>query len=227
MKTIPGKPYRLDLPSRAMQRVYRRVARSSLIPSPGLYNLSISHSRRFIWFRVAKVGTRTVLNHLQTSGVELDVEHASWTHYPVAAYCDYFKFAFVRNPWDRLLSCWRNKVVDDNYFEFDPESLQRMQNFGAFIDYVAGLDIARADRHLRLQAELVDLNSIDYLGRMENFDSDLNRISRQLRLPERDIIVRKNVTVGGARYCDAYDEGLAGKVAEIYRRDIQIFGYQF
>ncbi len=226
MKTTAGKPYQLDTGGRAMQRVYRRLRRAALIPSAGRYNLTISHSGRFIWFRVAKVGTRTILNHLKAADVALDVEHASWIHYPLAHYQDYFKFAFVRNPWDRLLSCWRNKVLEDNYFEFDPATHAQMKDFAAFVDYVGGLDVRTADRHLRSQSELIDLNAIDYLGRLESFDSDLNEISRYLELPEKEI-VRKNVTAQNIVYRDDYTPALQDQVAEIYRRDIQIFGYQF
>ena len=44
--------------------------------SPLAYNLTISHSHRFVWYRVAKVATRTIRHHCETHGVSLDVDHA-------------------------------------------------------------------------------------------------------------------------------------------------------
>src|SRR5262245_19376649 len=118
MRTKPGDPGRLSRMSRVLQGLYRGMSRVRIIPSAGPYNLTVSHERKFVWFRVAKVGTRTILNHFLDRGVRLDAEHASDVHYPPRAYADYFKFAFVRNPWDRLVSCWADKVVASNLFGF-------------------------------------------------------------------------------------------------------------
>ena len=62
------------------------------------YNLTVSHSHRFVWYRVAKVATRTIRHHCETHGVSLDVDHAMRVRYPLASFADYFTFAFVRYP---------------------------------------------------------------------------------------------------------------------------------
>jgi hypothetical protein len=155
------------------------------------------------------------------------MERAGRIHYPVKLYADYFKFAFVRNPWGRLISCWQNKVIDSNVeFDFDASELKRMQNFEAFVDFVANLDIDKCNSHLRSQTALIDLNNIDYLGRMETFGDDVNYIFRKLGLHEKEV-VPKNVTSNRKPYQDYYSQDLAAKVAQIYRKDIQIFGYRF
>jgi hypothetical protein len=207
-----------------MQRLYRTLRKIPFMPSEERYNVTISHERKFIWFRVAKVGTRTILNHLKECEVHLDVHHGSWLHYPVNSFDGYFKFAFVRNPWERLASCWRNKVIDRNYFHFDDSEHEKMKTFENFVGYVSDLDIDGCDRHLRSQSVLIDLNAIDYLGRMETFGEDANCIFRRLGLPEKDIL-RKNKSSSEQNYQEYYTERLIEKVAQIYQRDIQIFGY--
>ncbi len=225
MRTLRSKPNRLDTRSEMMQRLFRTLRKAPFMPSAERYNMTISHQRKFIWFRVAKVGTRTIPNHLKECEVHLDVDEGSWLHYPVNSFDDYFKFAFVRNPWDRLASCWRNKVVDRNYFHFDDSEYEKMKTFENFVAYVSDLNIDDCDRHLRSQSVLIDLSMIDYLGRMETFGEDANHIFQRLGLPEKDIL-RKNTSSNEQGYQDCYNKHLIEKVAQIYQRDIQIFGYQ-
>ena len=226
MRTQSNDPDRLDMKSEAIQILYRAVRMISFIPSVGRYNMTICHLKKFIWFRVAKVGTRTILNHLKENEVPLDVEHGNWLHYPEISFDSYFKFGFVRNPWDRLISCWHNKVVKENYFRFENYTHEKMKTFENFVNFVSDLNIDKCDRHLRSQSALIDLNMVDYLGRMETFDVDANYIFQKLGLPEKQI-ARKNVTSDKKSYEIYYDEHLAKKVALIYQKDIQIFGYQF
>lgn len=189
-------------------------------------NLTVSHQKRFVWFRVAKVGTRTILNHLIKNDIPLDIKEGFNIHYSASMYADYFKFAFVRNPWDRLISCWRDKVLNLKHFKFNDVEYEKMQDLNNFVDYASKLNLNKCDPHLRLQATLIDLNSIDYLGRMETFDCDFKKILRKLELPEKEIH-RKNVTSVKVDYREYYDDQLMKKIAHLYQKDIQIFGYQF
>ena len=206
------------------QRLLAPLSRVPFLPSSGRYNLTISHERKLLWFRVAKAGTRTILDHLERQGVPLDIGHASFIHYSPRLFADYFKFAFVRNPWDRLVSCHANKVVADGgkLFGFSAEQNQRMQSFENFVDFVAGLDLRTCDRHLRLQTALIDLNNVDYLGRMENFADDFRQVCERVGIPGADIVARN---VGQhAPYQSHYTDALRDKVAGLYRKDIQVFG---
>jgi hypothetical protein len=227
MRTLRDNPYKLDRKSNAIQRCYGLARKMPFMPSTGRYDLTICHEKQFIWFRVAKVGTRTILNHLKESGIHLDVEHAMSVRYPVNLYKNYFKFAFVRNPWDRLVSCWHNKVLDANYYNFDDAEREKMKDYEHFINFVSKLNIYECnDEHLRAQSAMIDLNMIDYLGRLETFDDDAKYIFQKLGLPEKEI-VHKNLSSRKTSYQDYYSELLVEKVAQIYQKDIKIFGYQF
>ena len=157
------------------------MCRIPFVPTAGRYNLTISHDMNFIWFRVAKVGTRSILNHLKESKVNLDVEHASFIRYPTILFDNYFKFAFVRNPWGRLVSCWKDKVINNNYFHLNGTEREKMKEFKNFITYVEDLDIDKCDHHIRSQSSLINLNHINYLGRMESFENDTNYVFQKLR----------------------------------------------
>ncbi|MEM6580399.1 MAG: sulfotransferase family 2 domain-containing protein [Pseudomonadota bacterium] len=226
MRTITGQRTRLDRKSASLQALYRSLNKIPFLPSTRCYNITISHEHKFLWYRVAKVGTRTILHHLKESEVVLDVEHAGWLYYPVNSYKGYFKFAFVRNPWDRLASTWINKVVRKNTLKFSEADHQKMQRFENFVGFVSDLNIEDCDRHIRSQSALIDLNTLDYLGRMETFDRDARYIFDKLKLKKADIVPR-NVTSERKAYRDYYDDRLVEEVAQIYRKDIQILGYTF
>lgn len=228
IRTLPGKPEELNQSSKLVQIFFERLIGFRFLPSARQYNLTISHEKKFVWFRVAKVGTRTILNHFKANSVHLDAEHPYEVRYSPALYGDYFKFGFVRNPWARLVSCWLNKVVASKtrllsgVSEVEHENLRKFENF---VDYVATFDLTTCDIHLRSQWALIDLGNVDYVGRMETFAADFQCICGTLGIP-CEKIVPKNVTQKSF-YHDYYTDATRDKVREIYRKDIQILGYEF
>jgi hypothetical protein len=217
---------RLKTSSRLSQILYKGMSRVPVMPFSGPYLLAISKEKRFVWFQVPKVATRTIHNHLKKNSVRLEKDRPGFLYYSPALYNRYLKFAFLRNPWDRLVSCWTDKVVNVNYFKFSDAELERMQRFENFVDFVERQEIETCDRHLRLQAKLVDLANIDFLGRLENFEEDFSHICQRLDL-DPGLIERRNASAGRKSYQDYYDRPLRDKVADIYRRDVQTFGYRF
>ena len=69
--TADRDPTRLNSSATQVIEDYRLHARRGGWLSSHAYNLTISHEYRLMWFRVAKVGTRTILEHLRKSGVPL------------------------------------------------------------------------------------------------------------------------------------------------------------
>ena len=226
MRTRPKQPMKLTPASQQFHDACVQIRDWQFFPSAYRYNLSMSHKHKFIWFRVAKVATRTMLAHFRANEIELDVNQAMYIHYPVNLYEDYFKFAFVRNPWERLASCWQNKVIDDNYFQFDEPTLQRVTRFEGFVEHVGNLDLTKCDHHLSLQSRLIDLNHINYLGRLESFSDDFHAICRVLNVPS-DNIPHRNRTIKDGDYRKNYDRRLRDAVYEIYKKDVQVFNYDF
>ena len=204
------------------QRVGAFIAQKTFYPSDIQYNLTISEEKKFIWFRVAKAGSRTILDVFNQANVELAAEHPVNVFYPVNMYASYFRFAFVRNPWDRLVSCWRDKIIrGDGFISSDNE-----QTFESFVNYIArSIDLEYGNPHLRLQSRLIDINHIDFLGRFETFEDDLKKVMKILDIEAA--IKKTNASDRKADYRDYYTESTKNKVAELYKKDIQIFNYKF
>ncbi|MBB5517906.1 sulfotransferase family protein [Amphiplicatus metriothermophilus] len=208
------------------QLFYRALSAVPFLPSARRYNISLSHERKFLWFRVAKVGTRTIVRCLRQGGVLRRRGPDSNLHYAPNLYRDYFKFAFVRNPWDRLISCWLDKVVRSNAFGLAPDALERCRRLDGFLDHVAGLDLQACDRHLALQSSLIDLNNVDFIGRMERFEDDLRTVLARIGV-EHVEIGRANATDERQPYAAYYDAAAREKAFRLYEKDIRLFGYDF
>ena len=214
-----------------MRNLYQVISKPFLrvilfIPNCHQYDTTISHDYQFVWFRVPKVCTRTLYYTLDEFNIQADAEHTIWCHYHSQRYKDYFKFAFIRNPWDRLVSCWTNKVIRYNYFKFSNEMRGKYQNFNNFVGYVEKLNVHSCDQHIRMQSSLIDLNSIDYIGRFEKFEYDLRQIFQILGLRVNNI-EKINESINRRSYREYYDDQLRDRVENVFKKDIQIFNYKF
>lgn len=225
-KKANGFSSKLTIPSLVYQGLSRAVSGLPFTPSNQRYSVTICNERKFIWFRVAKVCTRSIFEICQQANLELDAEHPYSCHYPINFYQNYFKFAFVRNPWDRLVSCWNNKVIDSNHFNLSKAELDRMQEFENFVDYVAGFNLDKCDPHIQLQSKLIDLNNVDYIGRFESFTSDIGHVLNILGV-EGIKIKKLNESINKSSYKNYYSDRLVEKVGRLYAKDISMFSYVF
>ncbi len=138
----------------------------------------------------------------------------------------YFKFSFVRNPWDRFVSAYHYVC------QRRPEltSVNCHSSFAEFVDAFAGdpqpyLRI----RYFRPQwTYLTDDEGeipLDKIGRFEQFDQDLHEILGLIGV-RRSLIRHRKRTVR-ADYRDYYDAHRQDVIERVYDEDIELFGYSF
>jgi len=151
-------------------------------------------------------------------------------------YSGYFKFAFVRNPWDRLLSCYLQKLAPGgqglNRYDFGGVELQYGMPFAEFVEAVYQIPDEEADRHFRSQHITVcgpdDMILADFVGRFENLEADFAHVVRKIGASHLELPHLLPSPSRGARsYRDYYDDETAERVGERFRKDVEIFGYQF
>ncbi len=153
-------------------------------------------------------------------------------------YREYFKFAFVRNPWDRLVSCYSQKLNATGPGLKHPADkdikLYAGMPFAEFVEAVYAIPDSEADVHFQSQCEVIcgpgKDNPImaDFVGRFENLAADFDVVAerigggQRLRLPHKLRSKRQS-----SSYTEFYDDRLRDLVHERYREDIEIFGYSF
>ena len=200
--------------------IFRALELAPFLPSLPYRYICYSDELSFVYYIMPKVASRTIRGHLYSSGADVRKQY-----YPSGTLESYYHFTFVRNPWDRLVSCWRDKVVHSNLLEFGEAELERMQDFGNFVDYVESVDVRACNPHFRLQVEMVDFDKLDYVGRFESLEDDLQHVLQHLSIPLGSLMTRGVRTK--KNYRDLYTDELAERVGVIYKDDIEAFSYAF
>ncbi|MFL6722626.1 MAG: sulfotransferase family 2 domain-containing protein [Sphingomicrobium sp.] len=132
----------------------------------------------------------------------------------------FFKFAFVRNPFDRFISYCAFRTRGQDLFERDPKSVMRHYLFEA-----------PPQDHLLFQPQYQFVTGddgqplTDYVGRVERMQESYDEIAGKIGIPSRPL-ERINATER-RDYRDYYDQQLIDGVARLYARDLELFGYQF
>lgn len=174
-------------------------------------------------------GVRRLYSH--ASAARLRAELAAEMGAAEAA--SYFQYSFVRNPWDRLVSC---------FFYLDAGGSGRVQELprvaairryrGDFRRFVLeGLARLKdeveplAPQHLWTHQGLDPAAPLDFIGRYENLAADYAQVARRLGLTPSPL---PHLRAAPRRpYPEYYDDQTRALTAEIYARDIELFDYRF
>ena len=159
---------------------------------------------------------------------------------------DYFKFAFVRNPWSRMISIY-------NYLGFNKKC-----NFKTFLmgDFRKKVFNDRA-WFVRPQKDFVYSDDgdllVNYIGNFEDLQNGFDYVCSKIGIPptqlphvnkskEEDLVFRLNTKsivkyflrkvgekniLGYKKYQDYYDKESIDFVADLYEKDIKLFKYEF
>lgn len=225
--------YRVIHPGRYARIVERRnhVSRSPDEPS-----LRPFIERRCIFVHIPKCAGLGVTDAL------FDGVHPG-AHYTIAQYKmmfskeefdSFYKFTFVRNPWDRVVSAY-HYLKDGGRVKNDRAMRDRIiAPYASFRDFVLGFlteeNIAGAT-HFRHQHEFVCMSAtrppeVDFIGRFETLADDFETVRTRLGVT-RELASTNRGRSRPTRYRDSYDDETAARVAAVYRRDIELFGYGF
>ena len=146
-----------------------------------------------------------------------------------------FVFAFVRNPWDRVLSAYRFAVKGrTEYMGMRSPARYRIAEFETFerflCEWLAPRDLPQLDYVFQPQYPFVTDDEgeriVDFIGKVEEIGDHLKivekRLGRALELPH------VNRTGDSAGYVTAYrNSRMIDLVADVYAKDISMFNYEF
>ena len=197
----------------------------------------INHDKKFVYLAISKTGTYSVHNFFgYNSGHPVPAEHHMGVRtllekYPVSK--DYFKFAFVRNPWSKLVSTYMDFTLrrKNQYSEFVIHDKPLLSEFENFEDFCLRLkdSVWIKDIFFIPQIDLVTTEEgipINFIGKFENMNNDFKVVCNKLNLGYRPL-THANKGLYNKDYRTYYSNKAKLAIEELYRDDIEIFNYEF
>jgi hypothetical protein len=205
----------------------------------------VSRTWKYVYVRVPKSANSSVMTALLERFPEPGLDPAQLerakldsTHFRDLGPLDllriprYFHFSVVRNPYGRVLSAYLDKYQEgdkhraaygDRVASYDGGAI----SFRAFCRYLA--DGGEAENaHWMRQSRILDLaDRMDFVGKLESLDADLEAIFARIGGAGPDQVPRAGppATAASSKVRQYYDAECASLVERVYREDFERFGY--
>jgi len=206
-------------------------------------SMIVSHKHKFIFFATPKTATHAIREALRDHLDPGDWEQQSLyrnvalpipalraighghisvqqlrPHLPKGMWDDYFKFGFVRNPYDRFVSAYffltRNHRAPGQDDTAQMKALFKAERFHRMVHAVPQSHLI-ANR----KGEI----GLDFIGRYEDLQGGYDQVCSTIGVPTT-ALTRKNTSDHEA-FGHYYDEELRRAVANFYQQDFELLGY--
>lgn len=239
-----------------------RSASEQLPATQCLYSIYISERYHYVYIDNPKTGCsslKSALVELELAGTksaldcyDVNVVHDR-AHSPLKRLTDmhwsapltalmkegYRFITFVRNPYTRLLSCYRSKILGNKpqkgrillQLGIAPEELDRSVSFEEFVRVVVGQSDWDMDPHWRVQSTHILFGIVPYsfIGRFERYQADFEALFSHLGIPSTSVPTMRHLNrtkEGQKEDCyPYYTETLRSLVHDRYKEDFSHFGY--
>lgn len=147
-------------------------------------------------------------------------------HLGAERWAESFSFAFVRNPWERLVS-WYEMAVTRPTNDFHRHVIATT---GSFAEFATSCTTGLAAKTTFNQVDYVDGPGgegqiVDFVGRFESLPEDWAEVRDRLGLPPEPL--GHDNRTEHRPYRELYDDATREIVAERFARDVERFGYEF
>ena len=232
----------------------------------------ISHKKKCIFIHIPKVAGTSIIEFLKCSEHNYNnninipsfpqgcskfspppphfrvIDYVKYGYVSKEQFNVYFKFSFVRNPWDRIVSeyKYRNHPMEYSFKEFLFRHFPKPSWNDKYCHIIPQYDFLYDEN---------GNNLVDFVGKFENLQKDFNKVCRFLGIPDKKLPhrnqsqslfnLRYNQGLGElftrirgklnrrqkqntfAHYTQYYDSETEEYVAELYKNDINVFQYKF
>ncbi|MCK7591244.1 sulfotransferase family protein [Subsaxibacter sp. CAU 1640] len=157
---------------------------------------------------------------------------------PDTIWNDSLKFTFVRNPYARIVSAYLMFTRGSKWGKIFPQFedfvmyLKWSDVHGHTVPYEVPTDVyvKGIDNILHHCSGFTNpkyrLNEMDYIGKIETMQEDLQQIATLLNI-DMTALPHKNKSKNSYNYQDFYTDHTKNIIGDLYKEDIERFGYEF
>jgi hypothetical protein len=139
-----------------------------------------------------------------------------------AQFDSYFKFTFVRNPWDRALS-WYKNIIRDSIHQKNynvPSDI----SFKEFIYRFAGTGYLRPQTYwLKDYSGKIDF---DFIGKFEQLEYGFEKVVNEIGLVGTSL-PHEIASLQGNSNKSYFDDDIVDFISKYYKEEIELFGYSY
>ena len=194
--------------------------------------MRISHKHKFIFIHGMKTGGTSIReclndysdiistperhspywNHLSPKDLEKHFQEQQWD------WDEYFKFVFVRNPWDRMVSLYHHLL----WKSLQPQHDWARRCLGGSDSFITYL---KSGKLCPEQTKYFNNISDFYVGRFENIQEDFNVICDKIGIPQQKLPYTNKSN--HKHYTEYYNDETIEMVSDKYDVEIKMFDYKF
>ena len=190
----------------------------------------INHEHKFIFIHVPKTGGTSIESFF--GGCKEYSHDDLKTHIKKHKNTKkYFKFGFVRNPWDRMVSEY--KWLTNTNLKVPGEKAKQFWRTKTFKEFCTLFFEPKYNKladnnHVLPQLDFFNpVDSMNFIGRFESFQKDFDIVSKKFGIKDSKLENRMKVKKDSEHYSKYYDNETRKIVEEKYKKDIDFFGYKF
>lgn len=188
-----------------------------------------------IFIHIPKTGGKSIITSLY--GVELHEScgHASATFYKSIfgnrLFDRFFKFAVVRNPYDRLYSAFRFQKQGGFGLKMNEKLQSELANleFDSFVKtWLPKQDLEKYVVFRPQYKFVCNLDfrvTIDRVCYFENLQEEYANLQRRLGIGKN--LLHTNISQNSRSYLEIYDDEMKKITQDLYQKDLELFGYTF
>ena len=210
-----------------------------------------SENGKFVFVHIQKSAGTSIESVLKNNFPDSEMWHGRHGHAKAGIreigqdkWDKYFSFAFVRNPWDRMVSWYAMIQEQANKLPLNEHSgkklfqssfwnqvLLQSHDFGSFLQnctevvYDRGCEKSYAFNQLEYLTDESGELAVSFVGRFEDLAIDTSNVFDRLGIYAGSL--QKRNTSRHGHYRQYYNRATRELVAKRFQKDIEAFGYEF
>lgn len=196
----------------------------------------ISHDKKFLYVHINKCGGTSIINALNPYFNDLSCKHFTLKDYydllGKEKFKEYYKFAVVRNPFDKLASFYMYIKRKNSWL---PKEMNKISNINTFEQFVYSLPKLYEKRKLFgiaiiSQTDWLTVNnkiSIDHVIKFKNINDEFKTLIKKYKINTELSVLNKNPRKQlHEGYKKEYNKKMKDIVLDVYAKDFENFNFK-